>query len=157
MLTQTSETAFRALVFLMVCKTGDPVPPARIAEHIGASPSYTAKVTAALVRAGILRAHRGMKGGVTLARSPEEVTLLDVAEACQGRILGDFCQDFDRLDLVCAYHRAMAELHEAIISTLKRWTLADLAKDPLPAPEIRDTVPCRMHFSRATHNEDSLE
>jgi Rrf2 family protein len=157
MLTQTSETAFRALVFLMVCKTDDPVPPARIAEHIDASPSYTAKVTAALVRAGILRAHRGMKGGVTLDRSPEEVTLLDVVEACQGKILGDFCQDFDRLDLVCAYHRAMVELHEAIISTLKRWTLADLAKDPLPAPEIRDAVPCRMHFSCATHNEDSLE
>jgi len=147
MLTQTSETALRALVFLMVNKTEEPVPPARIAQHIGASPSYTAKVTAALVRAGILRAHRGMKGGVTLNQLPEQVSLLDVVEACQGKILGDFCQGFDRLELVCAYHRAMAELHEAIIATLKRWTLADLAKAPLPAEEIRDGVPCRIHFT----------
>lgn len=139
----------------MVCKTEGPVPPTRIAEHIDASPSYTAKVTAALVKAGILRAHRGMKGGVTLNQSPEEVSLLDVVEACQGKILGDFCQDFDRLDLVCAYHRAMAELHEAIITTLERWTLADLAKAPLPAAEIRDSIPCRMHFTCNTDDEDT--
>ncbi len=147
MLTQTSETALRALVFLLVSKTDEPLPPARIAAYIGASPSYTAKVTTALVKSDILRAHRGMKGGVTLSRPPEQITLLEVVEACQGKVLGDFCQDLDRLELVCAFHRAMAELHQAIITTLKRWTLADLATTPLPAAEIRDNVNCRMHFS----------
>ena len=147
MLTQTSETALRALVFLLVNKAEEPTPPSRIARHINASPSYTAKVTTALVKADILRAQRGMKGGVYLSRLPEQITLLEIVEACQGKVLADYCQDFDRLELVCGFHRAMAELHQAIITTLKRWTLADLAKAPLPAAEIRDSVHCRMHFT----------
>ena len=147
MLTQTSETALRALVFLLVSKAEEPVPPARIAQHINTSPSYTAKVTTALVKADILRAHRGMKGGVTLSRPPETITLLEIVEACQGKVLGDFCQDFDHLELVCAFHRAMAELHEAIITILKRWTLADLARRPFSSEEIRHSVHCTMELA----------
>ncbi|HOF38967.1 MAG TPA: Rrf2 family transcriptional regulator [Candidatus Hydrogenedentes bacterium] len=156
MLTQTSETALRVLVFLLLREARAPVPPARIAQHINASPSYTAKVTTALVKADILRAHRGMKGGVTLSRPPEAITLLDVVEACQGKILGDFCQDFDRMELVCAFHRAMAELHEAIITILKRWTLADLAQKPFPSEEIRQTIQCTMELTLAD-DEDAAE
>ncbi len=156
MLTQTSETALRALVFLLVSKAEEPVPPARIAQHINTSPSYTAKVTTALVKADILRAHRGMKGGVTLSRPPETITLLDVVEACQGKVLGDFCQDFDRMELVCAFHRAMAELHEAIITILKRWTLADLVQKPFPSAEIRHHVQCTMELT-LIDDEDAPE
>ena len=157
MLTQTSETALRALLYLLVNKAEEPVPPSRIAQHIDASPSYTAKVTTALVKADILRAHRGVKGGVTLSRPPEKITLLEIVEACQGKVLGDFCQDFDRMDLVCGFHRAMAELHQAIITTLNGWTLADLAKQPLPAAEIRDSVHCRMHLTLDSCPEDTAE
>lgn len=157
MLTQTSETALRALLYLLVNKAEEPVPPSRIAQHIDASPSYTAKVTTALVKADILRAHRGVKGGVTLSRPPEKITLLEIVEACQGKVLGDFCQDFDRMDLVCGFHRAMAELHQAIITTLNGWTLADLAKQPLPAAEIRDSVHCRMHLMLDSCPEDTAE
>ncbi len=157
MLTQTSETALRALLYLLVNKAEEPVPPSRIAQHIDASPSYTAKVTTALVKADILRAHRGVKGGVTLSRPPEKITLLEIVEACQGKVLGDFCQDFDRMDLVCEFHRAMAELHQAIITTLNGWTLADLAKQPLPAAEIRDSVHCRMHLMLDSCPEDTAE
>lgn len=157
MLTQTSETALRALLYLLVNKAEEPVPPSRIAQHIDASPSYTAKVTTALVKADILRAHRGVKGGVTLSRPPDKITLLEIVEACQGKVLGDFCQDFDRMDLVCGFHRAMAELHQAIITTLNGWTLADLAKQPLPAAEIRDSVHCRMHLMLDSCPEDTAE
>lgn len=156
MLTQTSETALRVLVFLFLRHAKTPVPPARIAEHIHASPSYTAKVTTALVKADILRAHRGMRGGVTLSRPPEAITLLDVVEACQGKILGDFCQDFERMELVCAFHLAMAELHEAIITILKRWTLADLGQKPFPSEEIRHTIQCTMELTLAD-DEDAPE
>jgi DNA-binding IscR family transcriptional regulator len=97
-----------------------------------------------------------MKGGVTLSRPPEAITLLDVVEACQGKILGDFCQDFDRMELVCAFHRAMAELHEAIITILKRWTLADLAQKPFPSEEIRQTIQCTMELTLAD-DEDAAE
>jgi Rrf2 family protein len=144
MLTKTSETAILALIFMVRDESGAPLPPAAIAETLGASPTYLAKVCTALVKTGILRAHRGVKGGFTLAREPERITLLDIVEACQGRILGDYCQEHDRIDQVCAYHAAMYDLHRAIVTALERWTLADLAAKPGPAPQLEDMVNCRL-------------
>jgi DNA-binding IscR family transcriptional regulator len=37
-----------------------------------------------LRRAGILTSHRGAKGGYTLARPPEEITVLEVVQALDG-------------------------------------------------------------------------
>ena len=118
--------------------------PNRIGERLGLSPSYLAKVARFLVKAGILRAHRGAYGGVSLGRPPEEITLLSVVEACQGVVLGCYCQESDDLELTCAYHCAMSEVYDASVRILSRWTLADLAAKPCPAPEIAESVHCRM-------------
>jgi len=115
-----------------------------MAERLGESPSYLAKVVRHLVKAGILRAHRGVAGGVTLNRPPEEVSLLSIVEACQGAILGDFCQDADRLEKTCAFHQAGAELHGAIVGILSRWTLADLLRKPCPADVYGEEIECLL-------------
>lgn len=144
MVTKTSETAVLALLYLNATESSEPVPPSLMAERLGASASYLAKVCTLLVKSGLLRAHRGVKGGLTLGRPASEITLLDVVEACQGRILGDYCQEFGQMELVCAYHAAMHDLHRAIVDSLSRWTLADLAAKPTPAPELVGRVNCRM-------------
>ncbi len=144
MLNQTTITAFQALVYLQLNDRGAPIAPGEVAAALGASPAYLAKINTQLVKAGVLRAHRGTKGGVTLARSPADTTLLEVVEACQGRMLGDYCQPYDDVSAVCGFHAAMHELQGCIISTLERWTLADLARKPLPDKELRSKVNCRM-------------
>lgn len=144
MLTKTSETAIQILLYLERQGTADPVPPILMAERLGASPSYAAKVCTTLAKAGLLRTHHGTRGGVTLARPPREITLLAVVEACQGKVLGDYCQEYDRTEWVCAFHAAMQDLHNAVVGTLQRWTLADLAAKPGPSPEIADKVQCRL-------------
>lgn len=144
MLTKTSQTAVQALVFLVEVGGESPTSPGKIAEHLGASPSYMAKISTLLVRADILQTFRGMYGGVKLSHEPEQIRLLDIVEACQGKILGDYCQDHPRLKEVCAYHRAMSELQGAIVETLERWTLADIAAKPAPSPSLRGVVPCRI-------------
>jgi Rrf2 family protein len=149
MLTQTSELGIQVLLHLVLLGEDAPVSPRRIAESISSSPTYMSKVAGLLVRAGILRSHRGFKGGVTLAADPRELTLLEIVEACQGKVLGDFCQPFDDLNLVCSYHRAMAELHDAIIKVLSRWTLADLAERPQPDPSLLPHVKCKLRLAVA--------
>jgi Rrf2 family protein len=103
-----------------------------------------AKICTLLAKADILASSRGMYGGVRLSRLPEQITLLEIVEACQGRILADYCQDHPRLAQVCAYHRAMHELHGAIVKTLEKWTLADMLGKPKPSPAVGDSVACRM-------------
>ena len=90
MLTQTTITALQALLYLQLHDRGAPIAPGEVAQVLGASSAYLAKINTQLVKAGVLRAHRGTRGGVTFARSPGEIPLLEVVEACQGRILGDY-------------------------------------------------------------------
>lgn len=142
MLTKTSVSAIRALMHLGLSAGGSPVTPRLMAEQLGESPSYLAKVARQLARAGILRAHRGVSGGVTLNLPPEDITLLAIVEACQGAILPDFCEDRADLAKTCAFHQAAAELHDAIVHVLSRWTLAKLLENPRPSKTLRKAVRC---------------
>jgi Rrf2 family protein len=143
MLTKTSISAIRALTFLGLRATAEPTSPKYMAEQLGESPTYLAKVTRYLVKAGILRAHRGVGGGVTLSRPPGQITLLAIVEACQGTILGDFCEEAEDLAKTCAFHQAAAELHRAIVEVLSRWTLARMIAEPRPSPDlVRKPVQC---------------
>ena len=144
MLTKTTISAIRALVHLGLAGAPRPLSPRQIADEIGESPTYLAKTVRHLVRAGILRAHRGMSGGVTLQRAPGDITLRAVIEACQGTIPVSFCQGAPGLTRTCAFHQAMAELYEAIDGALSRWTLGDLLQQPGPAGPGCQQVPCLL-------------
>ncbi len=148
MLTQTSETALKALIFLSLYGSEEPTSPRQIAEHISASPTYMAKITRMLVKADILRSQRGALGGVHLSRDPAEITLLDVVEACQGLIIGNYCQSMSEHEKpVCGFHEAMTEIHQAMIGVLSKWTVADLARNTKIVEESDSSKPgCKMAF-----------
>ena len=130
MITKTSLLATRALLCLAKDQRRIAVPPRSIALRLGESPAYMAKVLRSLVKAGILRAEHGSKGGVLLNRRPDEITLLAIVEACQGAIAGGYCQDIDDIETTCAFHRAAVELQEGIKGVLSHWNLELLAKEP---------------------------
>src|SRR4051812_21707972 len=52
------------------------------AQHL--SISYLAKVFQQLVKGGLLRSHRGAKGGYALARAASQITLRDIAVVLEG-------------------------------------------------------------------------
>ncbi len=132
MFTKTTISALRLLVRLGWSSSGGPVGLGELAAELGESPSYLAKVAQQLGKAGILRSLRGSQGGVILNHHPRHVTLLSVVNACQGPVMGSFCDEDVPTDQVCAFHRAAVELHQAIHKVLSRWTLADLLKRPSP-------------------------
>jgi len=130
MVTKTTISAIRALSYLSRCGLDESVSPRRMAEALGESPTYLAKVARLLVRNGILRAERGVKGGVRLGRAPNQITLLAVVEACQGAIVGDYCRQDCDVATVCPYHRAALELQEAVVAVLSRWDLERITETP---------------------------
>lgn len=142
MLTKTSLSAIRALIYLGLHGGGEPVSPRRLAEELGESPTYLAKVMRHLVKATILRAQRGSAGGVLLQREPAAISLLSIVEACQGAILGDFCSEAEDRAQTCGFHQAGAELHDAIVGVLTRWTLADFLTKPAPTLDCAAHVQC---------------
>jgi Rrf2 family cysteine metabolism transcriptional repressor len=143
-LTETSISALQALLYLAVAEPEAPVAPRHIAHQLGLSPTYTAKILRHLVRARILQSYRGSHGGVTLNRPAADISLLEVAESCQGKILGHFCQETTARTRTCAFHQAMADLNDAVSETLGRWSLGDLCAKPVPSASLRSKVDCRM-------------
>lgn len=144
MLNQTTIMAIQTLVYIGQQKRSGPIPPGEIAERLGASPAYLSKIHTQLAKANILRSYRGTHGGVVLEQPPGAITLLQIVEACQGVILGDYCQKHDKIEEVCAFHAAMHELQLGVVTTLAKWTLADLLRKPLPVEALRSQVQCRM-------------
>jgi Rrf2 family protein len=144
MVNKTSLIAIRTLMLLGQAAPRTCLSPRQLAEALKESPTYMAKVCRLLVRHGILRARKGVKGGVWLERAPKELTLLDVVEACQGAIVGDYCTEAVSLENVCGFHLAAVELHEAIKGVLGRWSLARLLERPRPTGAGADGVPCLM-------------
>ena len=142
MLGKTSIIAVRVLIYLGECQAGLCVTPRRLAGILGESPTYLAKVCRLLVKAGVLRARKGARGGVSLNRPTAEVTLLSVVEACQGTISGDFCLGRLELEEVCNFHRAAIELHEAVKGVLTGWTLARLLERPHPIHSLPKETEC---------------
>lgn len=126
MLGKTSISAIRTLLLLAENRAAACQSPRRLAEALGESPTYLAKVMRHMVKARILEAERGAKGGVRLLQHPGDITLLSIVEACQGAIVGDYCRSLRPESAYCGFHRAAAELHEAITGVLGRWTLEDL-------------------------------
>jgi Rrf2 family protein len=144
MLGKTSISAIRTLLLLAQQEPGACWSPRRLAQTLGESPTYLAKVVRHMVRTGILEAEKGVKGGVRLRLKPDEITLLAVVEACQGTIVGDFCRSNRPAWSHCSFHRAALDLHGAITGVLERWTVANLLERPSGSAEMVGGVTCLM-------------
>ena len=62
-----------------------------IAKEKSIPPSFLAKIVSQLSVAGLLKTSRGARGGVSLAKPAEAISLLDVIEAIDGPILLNDC------------------------------------------------------------------
>ena len=142
MLGKTSVSAIRTLLLLAQQDSSVCWSPRRLAETLGESPTYLAKVVRHMVKAGILEAEKGVKGGVRLRLAPSQVTLLAIVEACQGTIPANYCQSAHPSSSHCSFHRATLELHTAITGVLGRWTLTDLLGQPTASGEMTGGVTC---------------
>jgi len=90
-ITRQADYAVRAVLFLSRLGIGNRAATSKIAKDQHIPPSFLAKIISQLSIAGLLHTSRGARGGVTLARNPGEITLLEVVEAIDGPIRLNEC------------------------------------------------------------------
>jgi Rrf2 family transcriptional regulator, cysteine metabolism repressor len=83
-ITTKSPYAVRALCELARRGESGPVPIGEIARQREIPVQFLEGLFATLRRAGVLQSQRGVKGGYSFARPPEEVTVLEVVELLEG-------------------------------------------------------------------------
>ena len=93
-ITRQADYAVRAMVYLAQLgpvKVNERAATGKIAQEKSIPPSFLAKIVSQLSVAGLLQTSRGARGGVSLAKPAEAISLLDVVEAIDGPILLNDC------------------------------------------------------------------
>jgi Rrf2 family protein len=90
-ITRQADYAVRAFLHLARVNNGERAATSTIAQDQRIPPSFLAKIISQLSIAGLLHTSRGARGGVTLARDPKDITLLEVVESIDGPIQLNEC------------------------------------------------------------------
>jgi len=90
-LTEAASIGFHSMIIIAQQGQNGQINVNLLAKKTGSSRFHISKVMQKLVKDGFLGSHRGPAGGFYLAKDPEEITLLDVYEAIEGKLEVTHC------------------------------------------------------------------
>ena len=127
-ITRRTDYAIRLLMEL-AREGGGPISVRKLASAQGVPYAFARGIQQDLAAAGLVESRRGAAGGAVLARSPEDITLLDVVRATQSGPSCSVCTSdptwCERMG-GCAVHRVWREADEMMASYLGTKSLAGL-------------------------------
>lgn len=145
-ISQTVEYALRAVAYLG--QNPKPRTTQEIARVTRVPAAYLAKVMQSLCRAGIVNSQRGIHGGFTLSRSPDELTVLETVNAVEPiqRIrecpLGLAAHGTH----LCPLHRRLDEAMAQVERAFRESTLSEILAEPTSSiPLCEFPPPCEVH------------
>jgi len=135
-----SEYGIRVMVRLGRSFGSGPVPLTDLARQENLPLPYLEQIAGQLRRAGLVSSRLGVKGGYTLARSPETVSMADIVKSLEGSLAPVSCLaegggpgECTHADTPCSAHAFWEQLQGTITATLQSVTVADLMKEGQPA------------------------
>lgn len=129
--TKAEEYGLLGVLYLAAKNSNSVTPLSEIAEAKGIPEKFLAKIFQSLSRSGIIRSHRGVRGGFSMAHGPEKVTIRQVLESIQGpyqliKAMPNTVLDGDKEFIALCELLTMAE--ERLVSVFEEHTLSDLVK-----------------------------
>jgi Rrf2 family protein len=123
--------AVRALSFLAGQAQGQVISRADIEKTQDIPSFYLSKIMKDLVAGGLVRSHIGSKGGFTLAKTPEAITIKDVYETVERRLVlmeclekgADYCSYCE----VCSQKTIWQEAQGILANFLASVSIRDIA------------------------------
>lgn len=106
-------------------------PLSEISEAQDIPEKFLAKIFQSLSKAGIVRSHRGVRGGFTLSRDPRDITVKEILETIQGpyflmRCLKDKSACLRRSADFCALREVILIGQQKLVTVFEQYSLADL-------------------------------
>ena len=126
---QSTELALDSLFYMAVHPEKADFAVEDVAQAQRVSGSYLAKIFQQLVKAGLLRSHRGAKGGYALGRPLPQITLRDVVVVFEGSSPLYDCNAPSKpcgLGAKCLIRAAFSEAERRMHEVLQRVSLQDL-------------------------------
>lgn len=128
-ITKQADYAVRAVLYLAGLSDGRRAPTSQIARDQKIPPSFLAKIVSQLSVAGMVQTSRGARGGVTLAKDPTDITLLEVIEAIDGPIALNECVTDPTIcafETSCPVHDVWCEAQARLVKDLSGTSFGSL-------------------------------
>ncbi len=132
-----TDYAARIVLFLARRPPGTRTTAQEVARQCHVPRAIVRRVVTRLSNAGFLASTRGSGGGISLARPPDQISLLDVVEAMEGPPILNLCvRDPQECPLMeqCTVHIAWVQASALLMDFLRSATFARLAEGSLPRP-----------------------
>ncbi len=133
MITRETDYAIRATLYL--AKQEDQsksVSTAELSEEMSIPYRFLRKIVSKLVAAKLVESRRGKGGGLSLARGPQDISLMQIIRAVDpdAVVLNRCLSDVDRCDrsVYCGIHRELVRMQAQLDSGLEGVTLASMSK-----------------------------
>ena len=143
-LTQYSDLGLRMLMYLAL-RYGNTSTITEVSVRFGVSKNHMVKISHQLTKSGLIESIRGRKGGVRLARPPENITVKEALYATEDNFDLVECFGPDNhciITDVCKLSGVLNNARKAFFDVLRQVSLADLVKSGktlekslLPFPE----------------------
>ncbi len=141
------EYALKALIELAINHDrGTPVTLINeVAERKGIPPKYLEQILLTLKNAGILEAKRGVGGGYSLSKPPENISLGEIIRVVEGPLVPVNCLSTDDHvtcpdESTCGLYSVMLEVRNAMSNVLDNTSLKDVAHRTLELIERKNKV-----------------
>jgi Rrf2 family protein len=131
--TSAADYAVRAMIHLACLPEERQVLRDEIAAAENIPSSFMAKILRSLVRGQLLRSARGVNGGFALARTPDEITLLEIVEAIEGPLNLTDCSTHAEgctRGISCPAAPVWGAVQDNMRSILRATSLEDLVSTP---------------------------
>lgn len=103
-----------------------------VAEQVGVSVPTVSKILKTLSRYGLVVSLRGAKGGYSLGRAPEDITMAEIISAMEGGPLGlTECSSMPGVcvqETSCSIRGNWQKINHVIVGALERVSLAEMTK-----------------------------
>ncbi|HID56533.1 TPA: Rrf2 family transcriptional regulator [Candidatus Poribacteria bacterium] len=122
----------RAALELAIHYGGPPISAKEIAASQDISEKYLEHLIATLKNAGLVQSVRGARGGYKLARSPSQITLLEVLKPLEGDFSPVECVDRPEVcnrSSACITREIWKRIKDSIEDVLESMTLQDLVEE----------------------------
>lgn len=130
-ITRRADYAVRTMLDVARVQPGAMALTHEVAARQGIPTPFLAKIVLSLTRGGLLKSFRGSGGGIVLAKSAEEISLLRIVEAVDGPIAMNRCvlwpEECSRSPL-CPVHQIWCETREALAERLDGTSLAAMVR-----------------------------
>ncbi len=135
-ITRQADYALRAMLYLAQLEPTQRAATSQIADEQHIPPSFLAKIISQLSIAGLIHTSRGARGGVSLARTPEEISILEVVEAIDGPISLNECTHSASacpFGETCPLRPLWCETQAELVERLRKTSFAQFLTEQQPA------------------------